>query len=150
MVKSKHTALRSLLWFICVYHVVFGLIPNLFPGQVEGLAERLAGMRIGAAPECLALAKPFGVYAMIFGVMMGVAAWDPVKNRALISVGIVLFVLRIMQRLAGLNEAHQVFGVAPGRGLLTVAVVSCFALALAWLRYRLYREMHGEAADSLS
>lgn len=147
--QQKHTGLRVLLWVICLYHVACGLVPNLFPGQVQALAERLAGMKIQAEPEFIALAKPFGVYAIAFGVMMGLAAWNPVKNRALISVGIILFALRILQRLAGLEEASQVFGVAPGRSMGMIAVIACFAVALAWLRFRLYRAMHpGKTASA--
>lgn len=146
--KHKHIALRALLWFICLYHVVSGLIPNLFPELLPMLAKQLAGMKIGAVPECIALARPLGVYAITFGIMMGVAAWNPVKNRALISVGIVLFSLRIAQRLLFLREAQEVFGVPLARSLVTVAVVSCFALALAWLRLLLYREMRAEKSDA--
>ena len=148
MKNNNHLSLRSLLWLICVYHVVCGLIPNLFPSQLPALAQRLAGMQIGNVPECIALAKPFGVYAMVFGIMMGVAAWNPIKNRALISVGVMLFLLRIAQRLAGLNEAQQVFGVPPHRSLITIAIVSCFAVALAWLRFLLYRDMRRETGDA--
>lgn len=148
-VQEKHTALRGLLWLIGFYHVACGLIPNLFSNQIPALAERLAGMKLKAAPEFIALAKPFGVYAIAFGVMMGVAAWNPVKNRALISIGVILFVLRIVQRLAGLDEATQVFGVTPGRSMGTIAIVACFAIALAWLRFRLYQDMHRNKTDSI-
>ena len=148
MATNNHAALRALLWLICIYHVTCGLIPTLFPSHLPALAERLAGMKIGAVPECIALAKPFGVYAVAFGIMMGVAAWNPVKNRALITVGVILFALRIAQRLAGMQEAEQVFGVPPARSLITIAIVSCFAVALAWLRFLLYRDMHGESAGA--
>lgn len=145
MNTNRHTALRGLLWIICIYHVICGLIPNLFPNQVPALAAQLSGMQqVQAAPEFIALAKPFGVYAITFGVMMGLAAWNPVKNRALISVGIVLFALRIIQRLTGLQEAEEVFNVPVGRSMITIGIVSCFAIALTGLRLMLYKEMKKE------
>jgi hypothetical protein len=146
--KSKYISLRILLWVICIYHVAAGLLANIFPEMLPWLAERLAGMQIGSVPEAIALAKPLGVYAMIFGVMMGVAAWNPVKNRAIISVGVILFLVRIVQRLAGLQEAEQVFGVPVSRSLSTVAAVSVFAVALALFRYILYRDMHSGVCRS--
>jgi hypothetical protein len=139
--ENKHVALRGLLWIICFYHVGCGLAPNLFPDQVPMLAEKLAGMRVSAVPEFIYLAKPFGVYAIAFGIMMGLAAWNPVKNRALISVGIILFALRIIQRLMGISEVEQLFGVAPSRSFATIGIVAAFGAALAWLRFLLYREM---------
>jgi predicted anti-sigma-YlaC factor YlaD len=141
MKENRHLALRALLWIICVYHVVCGLMANLFPSRIPALAETLAGMKVGAASEFIYLAKPLGIYAIAFGVMMGLAAWNPIKNRALISVGIVLFALRIAQRLAGIDEMQSVFGVSPTRSLVTIALVACFGLALAWLRFQLHREL---------
>ena len=41
--NNKHTALRGLLWFICVYHVVLGLCANLPPSQVQAIAAALLG-----------------------------------------------------------------------------------------------------------
>jgi hypothetical protein len=147
MKRNEHIALRSLLWFICIYHVVCGLVPNLFPEQVPVLAESLAGMKIQAAPEFIALTKPFGIYAIAFGIMMGLAAWNPIKNRALISVGIILFLLRILQRLTGLHEAQEVFGVPLSRSFGTMAIVAGFAIALTVLRILLYRKMHQKETD---
>lgn len=147
METRRHLALRGLLWFICLYHVACGLAAILSPDQIPTIAEKLAGMKVTASPEFLYLAKPFGVYAAAFGVMMGVAAWNPIKNRALISVGIVLFALRIVQRLTSMGEVEQLFGVSPARSLQTVAIVAVLGLALAWLRYRLYREMRADATD---
>lgn len=148
MNENKHTALRGLLWLICVYHVGCGLVVNLIPDQIPALAERLAGMKVHAAPEFISLAKPFGVYAIAFGVMMGLAAWNPVKNRALITVGVILFALRIIQRLMGLDEMEQVFGVTHAKSLTTIGIVACFGVALAWLRFQLYREMHPKKTDA--
>ena len=147
MEKNRYTALRGLLWLICVYHVGCGLIANLFPDQIPALAERLAGMKVHAVPEFIYLAKPFGVYAMVFGIMMGVAAWNPVKNRALITVGVILFALRIIQRLIGMDEVQMIFGVSHARSLVTIGIVACFGAALAWLRFLLYREMHLEKTE---
>ena len=113
--------------------------------SIPAIAEKLAGMKIKPTPEFLYLIQPFSVYAIAFGVMMGVAAWNPVKNRALISIGIVLVALRICQRLASLDDVAQVFGVSHARSFLTIGIVAFFGLALAWFRYRLYREMHGDS-----
>ena len=143
--KNKHTMLRALLWLICAYHVGFGVLANLPSNLMRRCAVALLGINLPADAALDYVIKPFGIYAMTFGVMMGVAAWNPVKNRALISVGVVLFALRILQRLLNLDAMQQAFNIAPSRNLGTIAVVALFGLALAWLRLQLYREMHGQA-----
>lgn len=147
--KTQHIALRGLLWFICVYHVACGLAAMIWPQQIPAIAATLAGMKINPVPEFVYLAKPFGVYAAVFGVMMGVAAWNPVKNRALITIGVVLFGLRILQRVLALNEVEQLFGVSHARSVQTIVIVAALGAALAWFRFRLYVEMRdGRTAPS--
>jgi len=144
--NNKHTALRGLLWFISIYHVVLGLCANLPPPQVQGIASALLGLHLPENPALFQLLKPFGVYVMTFGVAMGVAAWNPVKNRALITVGVVLFALRLIQRLIDLDGVQQNLGVTSGRNWATIATVAAFTLLLAGLRWNLYREMHADGA----
>lgn len=146
--NNKHTALRGLLWFICIYHVALGLCANLPPAQVQSVASLVFGLHLPDNPALFQLIKPFGVYVVVFGVMMGVAAWNPVKNRALITIGVILFALRLLQRLLNLDAVEQGFGVTPGRNTATIATVAAFAILLAVLRWKLYREMHESHAPT--
>lgn len=141
--KNKHTPLRALLWLICIYHVGFGLLANAPSDLMHRCAASLLGINLPVDAALDYVIKPFGIYVMTFGVMMGVAAWNPVKNRSLISIGVVLFALRIAQRLLNLDGMQQAFNITPSRNLATVVVVGIFGLALAWYRFQLYREMHG-------
>lgn len=146
--NNKHTALRGLLWFICLYHVVLGLCANLPPAQVQSVATSLLGLHLPPDPALFQILKPFGVYVMVFGVAMGIAAWNPVKNRALISLGVVLFGLRLLQRLTDLDGVQQNLGVASGRNWATIVTVAAFALLLAVLRWKLHREMQASPATT--
>jgi hypothetical protein len=145
--KTEHTALRTLLWLICIYHIGFGIAANLAPAQVNALAASVLGQPLPDNPALYQILKPFGIYAMIFGVMMGVAAWNPVKNRALITIGMILFGLRLLQRLLNLDEMQQGLGVSAARNWATIVAVACFALLLGVLRWKLYREMHSGSAS---
>jgi len=110
-----------------------------------------AGKSIGgvtATPDAdvFYLAKPFGIYLIAFGVAMCMAAWDPVKNRSLISIAVVLFGLRVIQRIATFDETMSVFGVSPARNCIMIVIVAIFAIALLVFRIKLLREMKtGEA-----
>lgn len=140
--KTAYTPLRVLLWIVCAYHLAFGIAANLPATHVQLAAAKLLGVHLPDEAAVYHVLKPFGIYAIAFGVMMGVAAWNPIKNRALISIGVILFVLRILQRLLNLDGVQQDLGVSAGRNWTTIATVSALALLLAWLRWRLYRDMH--------
>lgn len=146
--KSPYHLLRGLLWLICVYHVTIGVAAFLPPATVKATALAILGLNLPDEPALYQVIKSFGVYAGVFGVMMGLAAYDPVKNRAMITVGVILFAVRIGQRLAALDALERDFGVSAGRNVGTVAFVAGLGLALAWFRWRLWRDMRGEKAAS--
>jgi hypothetical protein len=139
--KKSYLVPRGLLGLICIYHVSIGVIAFLPSETVGAAASAILGLALPEEPALFQVIKSFGVYAFVFGVMMGLAAYDPVKNRAMITAGVVLFALRIGQRLANLDELEQSFGVSEARNLGTVAVVGALGLALAWFRWRLWRDM---------
>jgi hypothetical protein len=142
--NNKHTALRGLLWFICIYHVILGLCANLPPPQVQSIARTIWDIHLPNEPALYQVIKPFGTYVIIFGVAMGVAAWNPVKNRALVSIGVVLFAIRLVQRLFEHESVQQNLRVSTNRHWATIATVAAFALLLIFFRWKLYREMSAE------
>jgi len=145
--QTKHLAIRSLLWFVCLYHLVIGISANLPAPQVQSAARLLLGLEIPDSPATLQILRAFGVYLVAFGCAMGLAAWNPVKNRALISLGIVLCVFRLIQRLSDLQGVEDAFGVSNARNLFTIAVIAFITILLGILRWRLYREMHVEGVQ---
>jgi hypothetical protein len=147
-VKSNHRGLRALLGLICVYHAAVGVIAFLPPSAVSAAAQALLGLKLPAEPALFHVIQSFGVYALVFGFTMGLAAYDPVKNRAMITVGIFLMALRVGQRLAGLEDLERSFGVSPLRNAGTVATVAGIGIALAWFRWRLWREMRTAEAPA--
>jgi hypothetical protein len=144
--NNKHIALRGLLWFICLYHVILGLCANLPSAQVQSLAKAIWGIHLPEEPALYQVIKPFGLYVMIFGVAMGVAAWNPVKNRAMISIGVVLFGVRLLQRLFEHDRVQHTLHVSAARLWATIATVGAFTLLLAYFRWKLYREMRASKA----
>ena len=138
---GKHYLIRSLLWFICAYHVAVGLLLNLSQTGVVWAARNLGGLTVNVSPELAYLVKPFGMYLIAFGIAMGVAAWNPVKNRAIITIGVVLIALRVIQRIVCAGEVQELFNVSAGRNMVSIVIVALFGVALAVLRIRLYLEM---------
>ena len=139
--KSNYPLPRALLALIAVYHLTIGVIAFFPQETVSAAAALILGLSLPDEPALFQVIKSFGVYAGVFGVMMGLAAYDPVKNRAMISAGVVLMALRVMQRLTNLEELERSFDVATVRNLGTVIIVSGLGLALTWFRWRLWRDM---------
>jgi hypothetical protein len=148
--KSRYLLPRVLLAAIGLYHVTIGVIAFFPPEGVKAAAAAILGLSLPDEPALFQVIKSFGVYAGVFGVMMGLAAYDPVKNRAMITAGVVLFALRVGQRLGNLDELERSFGVAAGRNLGTVAVVAGLGLALAWFRWRLWRDMRAATEEAVA
>ncbi len=138
---TQHRALKTLLWVICGYHILAGLLFNAPASAVAWVAQRLGGMTQAPDAGAIFLARPFGIYLLAFGVAMGAAAWNPVKNRALITIGSALFLLRVVQRIFTLDHTTALFGMPFARNVAMLLLVTAFAVALAWFRWRLYAEM---------
>jgi hypothetical protein len=138
----NHGLLRALLAFAGIYHVTVGLIANLSTESVQWMAGHLLGLQIRYNPQLFYIAKPFGVYVLCFGLLLLVAAWNPVKNRAVITVAAILFLVRALQRLLLAQQFETLFGVSPRRNWFFIAVVGLLALALLALRWNLYVQMH--------
>jgi hypothetical protein len=139
---KKYLFPRAVLWFVAVYHTVVGLVALFSKEGVIAAAKMLGAYNINAGPSFFYIVKPFGVYLIAFGVSMALAAWDPIKNRALLSVGVVLFALRLLQRILTAQETQTLFNITPGRNAVTIAIVATFCLVLLAFRIMLYRDMH--------
>jgi hypothetical protein len=141
--SKTYSGWKVLLWLIAVYHVVSGLL-LFFSGELAIRAlNSLAGIRITGSPELGIAGEILGCYLLAFGLMMGVAAWNPVKNRAIITVGLVLFALRLFQRLIFAEKVMQVMQIPSAKYWSAAAIVAVLALLMGIFRWQLYRDMHG-------
>lgn len=140
--KQRYLFYRGLLWFIALYHIITGLVAIFSREGIVLGAKILAAYQVDAGPSFFYIIRPFGVYLIAFGVSVAVAAWNPVKNRAIISIGVVLFITRALQRLIFAHETQEIFKVSAGRNAVTIGIISGFALALILFRWQLYRDMN--------
>ncbi|MFH1022810.1 MAG: hypothetical protein V1809_05425 [Planctomycetota bacterium] len=144
--KKSHPVFRGLLWVIGTYHIIIGL---LFNGPRDILIQTghvVGGITLMPEPGVFHLAKPFGIYLIAFGVAMWMAAWNPIKNRAIISLAVILFGLRIAQRLITFRETTEIFGISAARNTTMILTVAIFTVALAFFRLQLRAELHDDTA----
>lgn len=138
---ARHLLLRGLLVFISIYHILAGLLVNTTELNVLWTAKNLAGVTMEPNPQLLYIAKPFGVYLICFGVLAGLAAWNPIKNRSFISVAVALCLVRAAQRFIFANDFESLFHSPHGRNMLGAGFVTFLAVALLILRLRLHADI---------
>lgn len=129
--------LRALTAFVGLYHVLVGAV-MMWSGEVTlRLARSLGGAEIAGSPELGTLSEILACYLVAFGLMMGMAAWDPVRNRSMLSVGCALFVLRVIQRVWFAEKTMAVFHTSSERHWGATVVVVLLGAALGYLRWTL-------------
>jgi hypothetical protein len=134
--------LRVVTWVICVYHVFIGVVLNGPVPWIQWVSTTVLGATRLPDPSALFLARMLGTFALVFGLSMGLAAYDPIKNRALLSLGAILVGLRGVQRLFQAGDLESALGISAGKNWTTVLLILFFAAALGLFRYKVYREMH--------
>jgi hypothetical protein len=141
--KPSYAVWRVLLWIIALYHGAVGLILLGSGDLALKLAKSLAGMTLTGSPELGIIGEIFGCYLLAFALLMAAAAWNPVKNRAAVTIGLLLFVLRIVQRVVFAEKVMTVFQIPAFNYWAYGGVVLLLGAALGVFRWKLYRDMHG-------
>lgn len=131
MANNGNPILRGILWAICGYHVVLGVLGIILPTELL--------LKIGASafhfsltetPQIGWVARPFATYLLAFGVFMGIAARDPVKFRPIIYGGILLIGVRLIQRIIFMMSGFETFGINPMRSWGMLAFSTLMGLGL--------------------
>lgn len=142
--QKKYISLKAFVWLICVYHVALGIVLNAPVGLIASTLTHCLGATKLPDASALFSARMLGTYMLVFGIGMGIAAWDPVKNRALLTVGVILVSCRALQRLLQADDLNQALGVSTSANWITITVLMVFAGALAFFRFKLWQDMKSE------
>ena len=139
--ENKYILLRSVTWFVCIYHFLLGVVLNCPVPWIEWTASHLLGATKMPDPSALFLARMLGGYLMAFGLIAGLAAWDPIKNRSNLSVVVILTMFRSLQRVLQADDLEQTLGITPRSNWTMIVVPLAFAAILLYFRYRIYVDM---------
>lgn len=139
--QKKYLYLRGIVWFISVYQVLLGIILNSSPAVIVWAATNFLGATKMPDISALFLARALGTYMIALGIGIGIAAWDPVKNRALLSVGAILVGLRAIQRIIQAQDLEQMLGISKEGNLITIVFLSVLAAMLLYFRLKLHYDM---------
>ncbi len=139
--NKKLLPYRILAGFVGVYHIMLGLL-MLFSGEMAiKAAKSMAGMTIIGSPALGIMGEILACYIIAFGLMMGLAAWNPIKNRSLITIGLVLFVLRLLQRIVFADKTMEVFQIPSTRYWAAFVIVLIISVIFGIFRIMIHKEM---------
>jgi hypothetical protein len=133
---TKQLFLKLILIAISLYHLFLGLAPFLSDALTVQLARSVFGLKLEMTSQLSYIVKLLGVYAMVFGFVCGVAAFNPVKYRALLNVIILLYIFRVVNKIAFMGKFSQAFDATPARVWLDIGLLAFFGLAVLVLKPR--------------
>ena len=128
--------LKALLWLVCITHVLSGIAGISSPGIAGEVARRFYGAALELTPVSSHLLRIIGAYMLVVGILGAVAAWDPDRNRPIITTLAVLLLIRVLQRAFHAGEIHQTFGISYGRIWFQGVYFTAIAVALLVLMPR--------------
>jgi hypothetical protein len=134
MKNSALGLLKLCMWGVCIFHILVGLALNLDIGIKEWVGSGLYGATVDwNDSQFVYILKPLGAFMIALGLMAGIAARDPLGNRAIVTGFVILFCLRAIQRVVFMSEIQTAFSVSSTHSLATMVVMFLMAAVLVYL-----------------
>ncbi len=130
---------RVLSAVVGVYHVVVGILLIASGDLSLRAAKAVAGWSIEGSPAMGIVGEILGCYLVAFGVMMLLAARDPIGGKHLLTVGLLLIALRVGQRLVFSEKVREVFQVPAAQHWGALLLVAAIGVALLVFRLQVER-----------
>ncbi|HSR42532.1 MAG TPA: hypothetical protein VLL48_10175 [Longimicrobiales bacterium] len=125
-------ALRWLLWFVSVSHLLLGLGAFL-SAEFRLWVGRLYGADLVWTDELGYVAAMGAAFMVGLGVAGVAAARDPARHRAVVMAFAVVLLLRVAQRLAQPGAIEELFGIPVWRTVANAVFFAALAAALLLL-----------------
>lgn len=114
-----------------VYHILLGLAGLLLPMEtLGGVIGFMLGVQVVPDPQLFFTAKFSAAYILAFGVMLILLTANPVKNRALVIPVLILFGVRLVNKVLFFGPIAEALEVSTGRNLFGIAVILIFFLGI--------------------
>jgi hypothetical protein len=125
--------LKVLLWLVCGSHLALGIAGVLSPTWAVEAARLFYGANLELTPVVVHLLRILGAYMIAMGLLGGVAALDPQKNRPFIIAIAILLAIRVLQRLLHAEAIQSNFGISDLRIWFQSGYFAALAAALLYL-----------------
>lgn len=130
----KNRLLKIILAVISIYHIAFGLTAFVSKNLAARIARDIFHMNLVLTDQLGYIVGLLAIYAIIFGFFTALATFNPAKYSYVIYVGILLYLLRLINRLIYADVVGDAFGVSNLNLWLEIILIIFFMLALFLLR----------------
>lgn len=128
---NKGKVFAFLAWFVGIYHLLLGLA-GIFGSQqfLEPIIKTVYGVDPTFNAQFEYLVKFIAVYFIAFGLMMVFVAMNPKQYAKFAWVAVVLFAIRIVQRLVFYNLLNEAFHISFVRNLEVLVPIAVIMVCL--------------------
>ncbi len=131
----KEILFRLTAGIAALYHLALGGALLVLPAEaLNGMAKLFLGVAIEFDAKFSMIGKFASAYILAFGVMLALLCWKPVQLRVLVVPVLVLFGIRLANKMVLMTSIEGAFGVDRGRSLFALASLALIFGLLAWAR----------------
>ncbi len=134
---KKFMAFRIIAGVICLYHVALGIVLNCPGDVIQWAVSNCMGATKLPDASSLFVAKMLGAYMIFFGLGMGLVAWNPIKNRSILTIGALLVIFRSIHRIIQADLLMESLGISTQSNWTTIIILIIFSVALLAFRFLL-------------
>ncbi len=122
---------------IAFYHIFMGAAATFLPAEAAKLAPIFYGISLEIfapmKPEYLIIIRFLGAFAFTFGLLVAMAALNPIKNLNIIMGAAIFFALRILDRVLGADTLISSFNTTSTQNMIHILLMISFVVILgAW------------------
>jgi len=129
--KTSITIFKIVAWYAGLYHIILGLLGTFANSNIViSVASKVYGISVVSSSQFLYLAKFISAYMIAFGIMLLFLGINPQKYKALIIPAIILFVVRIFDRLVFFDLLQDAFGSTMQQNIITISIAAIIAILL--------------------
>ncbi|MCH7850900.1 MAG: hypothetical protein IH845_04630 [Nanoarchaeota archaeon] len=115
--------MKFILWDMALYHLLLGFVGLIYNTELEEISSLIFNLSLKITPETLWLIKPLAAYVFVFGIMMAIAAYDPMKFRPIIYAGLAILLIRFVQYIDFIFNASNSAASNPFQPIALMLVV---------------------------
>lgn len=124
---------KILASIVGIYHIILGISALVLPvGVMSSMIELFLGFSPSITDQFTLVSKFTGVYVLAFGLVALLLAGDPEKHALFITPVLLLFAIRLVNKVVLFNEIGAELDVPTARNVLAVAFVAVFFAGLLW------------------